>query len=241
MKKTILCCTAALLLFSTVKADESDSLKIKKTDQYVGVQVNQLIRQLIDLNNSNNILTNPYLLNYGIYSAKSNWGIEVGFGFNYQKVKDNISSTNQETEFNNSFYRVGIARKFEMAKRLESGLALDYIGSYQLNKTFSFSVTEFNGFSDSTNTSSTSKIKSSGCGLRAHLRYGISKHIFIGTEMTCYYTKTHNKTNVIVSETFTDNFDPDNNTSTIDTSNTDVDESHFVMSLPVAIILLIKF
>jgi hypothetical protein len=241
MKNTLLCCMALSFLFSKVKAGETDSLKIKTIDHYVGVQANQLLRQLIDLNSSNNVVNNPYLLTYGLYSAKSNWGIELGFGFNYQKIKDNLSTTNQETKFNDSFYRIGVAKKFEMGKRWEAGLAMDYAGSYMLNKTFSFSVTEFNDVKDSTNTQSTSKIKTKGGGLRTHLRFGISKHIYIGTEMTFYFSKSINESNVTVSETFTNNSFPDENTYNVSTTNSELEESDFSMTLPVAIFLIIKF
>ena len=232
---------AASFLFYNAKADENDSLKTKNKDHYVGVQANQLIRQLIDLNSTNNTINNPYLLTYGIYSAKSKWGLELGFGFNYQKISDKLSPTNQETKINESFYRVGIARKFEMGKRLEAGVALDYAGSYELNKTFSFSVTEFNGIKDSTNTSSTSKVQTSGGGLRTSLRYGFTKHFYVGTEMTFYFTKSTDKSNVTVSETFTNISFPDENTYSVNTTNSELEESDFVMTLPVAIFLIIKF
>src|SRR5690349_18412605 len=109
MNKILLCCIAASLLFYNVRAGETDSLKTKYVNNYVGVQVNQLLKQLINLNGSSAPINNPYLLTYGIYSSEINWGLELGLGYNYFNTKDNLSTTDHETKLNQLFYRLGVA------------------------------------------------------------------------------------------------------------------------------------
>ena len=224
-----------------MKAGETDSLQTKYVNHYVGVQANQLLKQLINLNGSSAPVNNPYLLTYGIFSSEINWGVELGLGLNYFHTTDNLSPSDHETKLNQMFYRLGVARKFEIGKRWEAGIALDYTGSSQNNTTFSFSVFDFNGQKDSTSTLSETKVKSSGFGPRLNIRYGLTKYIFLGTEMTFYYSKANNKSDITVTEVFSNsNFPGDN---FVDTSNskTDVDEKSFDMTLPVAIFLIVKF
>lgn len=238
MKKLLLCCFLAATFHA--HAQEKDTTKI--FDHYIGVQANQLLKQIINLNNSTVAVDNPYLLTYSLFSSKYKWGIEGGFGYNYKRSKDELSSTNQESKINDSFYRFGIGRKFHMGKRWEAALTADYVGSYQLDKTFSFSVTEFgNGQKDSTASVSTSLVKSKGEGLTLHLAFAFSRHVMMGTELSMYYTKTSTKSNVLVSDTFTSELFPEQNTYTISASNSDVSETDFEITLPVAIFLIVKF
>jgi len=207
----------------------------------VGVQANQLLKQLINLNASSAPINNPYLLTYGIYATEINWGFELGMGYNYFNTKDNLSPTDQETKFNQTFFRLGVAKKFDIGKRWEAGIALDYIGSNEDNRTFSHSVTQFGGQKDSTSSVSASTEKSNGGGLRLNIRYGLSKYIFLGTEMTFYYSKAKNKSNVTITEVFTNINFPDDNFSNTSYSSTDVEQKSLGITLPVAIFLIIKF
>lgn len=241
MKKILLCCTAVTLLLSNVKAGDADSLSTKAVSHYIGVQANQLLKQIINLNASSTPINNPYLLTYGIFSNEINWGLELGLGYNYTNTKDNLSPTDHETKLNQTFYRLGVARKFDIGKRWEAGIALDYAGSSEKNTTFSYSVTEFNGQKDSTSTLSDSNIKSSGGGLRTNIRFGLSKYIFLGTEMTFYYSKTKNKSDVTVTEVFSNVNFPGDDFAETSNSKSDLSEKSFVMTLPVAIFLIVKF
>jgi hypothetical protein len=205
------------------------------------VQANQLFRQLINLNNTNTIISNPYLLTYSLFSARHGWGIETGFGYNYQRSKDKLTAADQESKINEAFYRFGIAKKFSMGKRWEASLGIDYAGSYQLDKTFAFTVTEFSTQKDSTAAISTSVIKTKGGGAQVRLAFAISTHIMLATEATLYYATTGKKNNVLFSDTFTNTGFPEQDTYTISSSNTETEEAAFNITIPVAIFLTVKF
>src|SRR4051812_22509181 len=90
----------------------------KKIDQFVGVQVNQLFRQIINLNSSNtNNNNNSYLLTYSINLAKQGWGISVGTGYTYQEITDKNSPANHQSKINDLFYRAGLERKVLIGKK----------------------------------------------------------------------------------------------------------------------------
>ena len=220
-------------------AQQTDSTKL--FNHYIGIQANQLLKQLINLNNNNVAISNPYLLTYSLFSSKYNWGIETGFGYNYKRSKDKLTAADQESKISESFYRFGIVKKFSIGKKWETSIGIDYAGSYQLDKTFAFTVTDFGTQKDSTASVSTSITKSKGGGIQMRLVFNISTHILLGTETTFYYETTNKKSNVIVSDTFTRTDFPELNTYTLSASNTETEEAAFNITLPVAIFLTVKF
>jgi hypothetical protein len=235
-------CILAALVCGRASAQQADADTANKLNHYIGVQANQLIKQIINLNNNNVAISNPYLLTYAVFSSKHKWGVTAGFGYTYRRSKDKLASADQESKINESFYRAGIARKFSVGKRWEASLGLDYIGSYQLDKTFTFSVVEFgNQQKDSTASVSTSVAKISGGGLNLGLTWQVSRRVFLGTEMTLYYSTTNRKSNVLVSDTFTNANFPEQNMYTLSSANTETEDAEFNTTLPVAIFLMIKF
>src|SRR6188768_1945184 len=105
------------LLFTIVNAGFCQQDSTKVVNHYIGVQVNELLRQLINLNETNEIIDNPYLFTYSIFTNKSGWGLQGGFGFNYHQIKDKISVTAQESKISESFYRAGVGKQFHLGKR----------------------------------------------------------------------------------------------------------------------------
>ena len=101
---------------------QKDTEETKMFNQYIGVQANQLFRQIINLNNNNNTaINNPYLLTYSINLTKCGWGIQAGIGYNYQKITDKDLPVGRETKFSDLSYRIGIGRKVRLGKKLEAG------------------------------------------------------------------------------------------------------------------------
>lgn len=239
MKTFLFCILFSVSCSFAAVAQQPDSTKL--LNHYIGIQANQLLKQLINLNNNNVAISNPYLLTYSLFSAKYNWGIETGFGYNYRRSKDKLTAADQESKISEAFYRFGIAKKFSVGKKWETSIGLDYAGSYQLDKTFTFTVTDFGTQKDSTATVSTTIEKSKGGGIQLRLVFNISSHILLGTETTFYYETTNKKSNVIVSDTFTRTDFPELNTYTLSASNTETEEAAFNITLPVAIFLTVKF
>jgi hypothetical protein len=239
MKKILI---ALLLATSAFYSNAQDAEQPKLFNHYIGIQANELLKQLINLNTSNTSISNPYLLTYSVLSTKYNWGIETGFGFNYHNFKDNLSPTTPQSKINESFYRFGIFKNFMLGKKWEATTGLDYAGSYQSDKTVTNEVIDFNVTqTDSTATISTSVIKSKGGGLQLGIGFHLSDHILLRTEGTVYYLTTNKKNNVLITETFTDTNFPETDTYTVSSSNSDTKNSDFEITIPVAIFLIIKF
>ena len=76
-----------VLLFITVNSAFCQQDTSKIFNHYAGVQVNELLRQLINLSEENEAIENPYLFTYSLFTNGSGWGLQSGFGFNYHQVK----------------------------------------------------------------------------------------------------------------------------------------------------------
>ncbi len=245
IKKTIV--AVAIIAASMVHciAQTDDAATEKKYDHYIGFQANELMKQLINLNNSNTAITNPYLLTYYINANKCGWGVNIGLGYNYQDSKDVNSPVGKESKINNLFYRIGFGRRMMISKRFEMGYSLDIIGDNQNDQTFSQSV-NITGFSttivDSSFTNTSTKTTSMGVGPQFYLGFHLSNRVILGTEASYYFISSKQKQNVTVKDNITDNtVNPPAFSSTIIGSNTETDISKFSLSLPVAIFLILKF
>ena len=68
--------------------------KTKKFDHKVGVQVNELIRQVFNFSNTASTVHNPYLLIYSVNHTRTGLGIRAGVGYTLRKLND-ASGINQ--------------------------------------------------------------------------------------------------------------------------------------------------
>ena len=233
---------AILMISFSAVVQGQEPVGKKWFNHYVGVQANQLLRQLINLNVSNAPVSNPYLFTYALISTKCSWGIQAGVGYNYQHAKDKLSPSNQDSKISDAFYRFGIVHQFVFGKKWEASAGLDYVGSYQSDKTFTFLTTEFgNQMKDSSATVSTSLIKSKGEGLVLRLSYHLSEHILLATESTFYVQDTETKNSVLNSDTRLFSQTPEDNVYTLSATNSNTENTAFIITIPVAIFLTIKF
>ncbi len=229
-------CLAMVFLNCTAQTEEPLA---KKYNHYIGVQANQLLKQLVNLNNSNSVIDDPYLLTYAIHMVKNGWGLQTGLGYDYQDIKDK-TPISRETKINNLFYRIGVAKKFRIGKRFEGGYGLDLAGDYQINKTFASSVTVIGITIDSSSSNSTSKVNSFGFGPQVNLSYYFSERIMLGTEATYYFIDSKQKQNVLVTDNL---FNQSTGINTVATSNSNIESStaKFSLSIPVALFLIVRF
>src|SRR5258705_1627049 len=102
MLKKIFVTAMFAVCFSFCQA-QTEIVKVKILNHYLGVQANQLFRQLINLNTGSTVISNPYLLTYSVYSVKYKWGLQAGFRYNYYRVMDTESPTNHESNINHLF------------------------------------------------------------------------------------------------------------------------------------------
>ncbi len=210
--------SVVLLFCSSVVFAQQDSTS-KTVNQYIGVQANQLIKQLFNLNNSTSTVNNPYLLVYALNSINTGWGLNIGFGYTYNQFKDGDAFNRRETNINNYFFRVGFEKKTNLGRNWILSGGLDITNDNQKNDTKNIST-------GSTFESET-KSKGWGFGPRATLNYKITSRILLATESTYYLRAGKNSTKTTTS------FSPPEETS---------DKSkQFLFTVPAVLILIVKF
>ena len=220
---------------------QNESPKIKKFNHYAGIQANELLRQLFNFSNTNTTINNPYTIIYSLIPTNSGWGCHAGLGYKYNWINDKNAAVGKTSKVNDLFYRIGIEKKIPLGKRFEVGVALDFAGRYQQDKTSSLSVTNLFNSIDSSATTVTDKITSYGGGPQVSLGYHITEKIILATEATIYYTSQKNKQNILIIDTVTEIFN--NNNKVINTSNfnTEIDSNTLSISIPISIFLIVKF
>ena len=205
--------------------------KEKKFDQYLGVQVNDLIRQVFNFNNTTvNANTNPFLAVYHINSIKTGWGLRAGIGYNYNSTSNNSGAVSTTSDINDVQFRLGLEKAFSLSDNWTAGAGLDFV--YNSNDDKSTNIT--NSF-DTVTTSTKTKVTSYGGGPMAWLRYNITKKILIGTEASFYYMTGKQSIDVHVEES-----GPGIVVQPTD-SNTDNKIKSGTFSSPVVFYLLVKF
>lgn len=173
-----------LLFLSSASFAQQDSIYRKKTNHYIGVQANQLIKQLFNFSNNNAVVNNPYMLVYTINSAHNGWGCNIGFGYAFNEFKDGDAFNTRETKINNLFLRAGFEKKTNLGKKWIFSGGFDMTIDNQKNETKNTS----NGFVFDTE----SKSKGWGFGPRVTLNYNITNRILLGTECTYYFRSAKN-------------------------------------------------
>jgi len=239
MHKLIVSAVCAVIFIVQSHA-QTDSVRTKKFSHYVGVQANELMRQLFNFSESNTVVDNPYFLVYSI-SKSNGWGLHAGFGYQYDRIVDKLVPINRETKVEKFDFRVGAEKKFMLGKRFEGGISLDFVGSHALDKTTNVTVVTFGSQIDSSVTTVTDKVTGFGGGPQFSLSYHITEKILLGTEATMYYLKGKKKENVRVVNTVIDTFN--NTVVNFNTSNfnSETDTDSFKRAIPVTLFLIVKF
>ena len=182
--------------YSFAQADNNvpEPKKENKMEHQIGVQINGLIRQVFNFNNSAaNTNTNPYLLTYNL-TFKSMWGVRAGIGYNYVSNTNDDGITATETHINALQVRVGGERVFRLSNRWTAGAGLDFVAKMNNDRT----VNTIHSF-DTITTDTKSNGTGAGGGAMAWLRYSIAKHIQIGTEASFYYLSMSEKDVVTIT------------------------------------------
>ncbi len=174
----------------------TEVVETKIMRHYIGVQANQLLRQLLNFGGTSNNVGNPYLLTYAINSTKSGVGLNFGLGYTYNSSSNGDPITPRTTTDNSLSLRLGIEKKFTIGKRWFSSYGLDFLLDESQNKTET-TFNQGNGFpANKTTTEFTNN--GTGLGPRFTLNFLISDKIILGTEANYYYrsfTSTQKVTN----------------------------------------------
>jgi hypothetical protein len=201
---------------------QTDSLKQKKSVHYLGVQANQLARQLLNFGNASAI-DNPYLLVYSVNAASSGMGLNAGLGYTYTQSKDGDSFNTRETNINNLFFRAGFEKKSSLGKRWIVSWGFDLVVDAQKNDTKN--TVDFGGGKSTTET--VTKSNATGIGPRFTLNYRITERIFLGTETTYYFKSGTNSSEITQSGG--------------SKSKTEDKFKRVQLALPAVLLLIIKF
>ncbi len=205
--------------------------KEKSTEMYIGVQLNALIRQVFNFNNTSaNTNTNPYLLNYSINSRKSGLGLRFGVGYNYNSSTTNDGITKTEINLNDLQLRLGGEKVFKLSKKWVTGAGVDIV--YNNNDDHTINTVNSGSIGGGQKTDTKTTIATYGGGPQGWLRYHISEKVLIGTEASFYFVAGTEERSVTVTNGFP------NPTNQKPVSN---DVSHGVFNSPIAFFIMVKF
>ena len=164
MKKILL---ATLLLaggtqFVYAQNEAPVEKKAPVVDQYFGVQVNQLVRQVLNFSNTSSTNTiNPYLLNYSINSKNTGWGARLGVGYNYSSTSSNDGITSTDIKLNDLAFRIGLDKVVKISDNWDAGFGLDFVGNMNDDHTVNVVNSSFGGQNTDTKTTISSSTASS--------------------------------------------------------------------------------
>lgn len=213
-------------------AQNAENASEKKFNHYVGVQINELIRQVFNFNNStSSTAVNPYLLTYSFNHTKTGLGGRLGIGYSYRSFTDDNGVNLRTSDINDMALRVGVEKAFTLSEKWNVGIGADFL--YNLDKDLTRStITSF----DTTVTITDTRVSSIGGGAMGWLRYSFSPRLSIGTEASFYYVTGNQKSDMTITRK---SFGQQQWTTTATKTSNDISEG--VFRLPVAIYLLVRF
>lgn len=231
---------SGMMLVASVCHSQKDSTRVKTVSHYLGIQANELLRQLFNLSNNSSSVVNPYLINYSLNSVKSGWGLNVGLGYTVDNVDQSDANTSSKTQSNNLAFRIGVERKVPLTKKWLISYGIDLLADKNHSTTTTTSQFQFN--TNETDIDNTTK--DSGFGPRFTMNYFISPKIILGTEASYYY-KSINTFQKITNSSTVITVDPNTGQQTesfnSSSTNTSQDRKQFHFSVPAIIYLILKF
>jgi hypothetical protein len=169
------------LLCLSAMAQEETAVA-RKSDHYVGLQANQLIRQIFNFSGASPAINNPYLLTYAVNAIKGGAGFTAGFGYTFAEAKDGDQFVDRTTTNNDVFFRLGFEKKSMLAKKVIFSLGVDVVLDRQKLETETKEKTQ-----SQINFESSTRTTGAGVGPRLTLNYQITEKIIVGTEANYYY------------------------------------------------------
>jgi hypothetical protein len=228
---------ASIVLASlcSIASAQTDSSRVK-VQHYIGVQANELLRQILNLSNNNTPVDNPYLLIYSV-NAPSGVGFNFGLGYEFDDVKTQDGQIERETSIDNFSLRMGVEKKFWLGKKWLASGGFDILSERQKNETTNKTETDFG----KTKITTGNKISGWGLGPRFGIGFQISNRIFLGTEVTYYFKKLKAKGEIITSITVKEEFNG-TITETTQTEKTDTEDTfkELTFSVPTVLYLIIR-
>jgi hypothetical protein len=184
-------------LFPSFVFAQEENQENKFLDHYVGIQVNELVKQILSLSGEDSP-EHPYYLNYTINHSKTGWGINSGFGYIIKNTTEGDAINQNKNEITQLSFRIGPEKKFYMGKKMILAVGVDY--TIFQNRNIS-DVRLDQGQNNFVQTTVEEITKSTGYGPRASFSYRLSKWVLVGTELTYYHSsrKVSQKTEILSS------------------------------------------
>lgn len=196
-------------------SQSSSTSELKNFNQYVGLEANQLLRQIFDFSNDNSSSGNPYLITYSFNSSNTGSGMSFGLGYLSRKLEDVDQGQKRATKTSDIRFRMGYEKKSKFGKRWLLGLGIDFLLMHGVDET---SV-------DNGGIDFNSKTNGWGFGPRLSVLFEATENILIGTEMAWYFQR--DKT--------TADF------PSLPQSNSDLIDRSFNLQPPTALFLTLRF
>lgn len=237
LRGVIIALVALILIGSSSIQAQTDTVSVRTFDNFVGLQANELLRQIISFDEAPEV-RNPYLLTYTIRHNQTGLTFNAGVGFSSTKVT-NENDVETRTQMND--LRLGLGYQKKLGKIIEAGVGLDYLVGRDRIETISISVQNFQSFIDSSYATSKQINKRSGFGLHGSLRFVIANWLTVGTEFSIQQIKSEEGFNA-VNKRYTVPTDPFvQESGSITTVNEKDDKTSSEILLPVAIFIGIRF
>jgi hypothetical protein len=152
----------------------------RKNYIYVGLQANQLIRQLFSLGNPPAV-SNPYLLTITTNDRVTGVGFASGIGYTYSQTRTGDNFNLVDVSTGNFSLRMGVEKKMIISGRWIWSMAGDAV--YHRLKEVSKGANP--GTSSVTQTTTTTE---GGIGPRCGVYFAMAERVLLGTEASFYLT-----------------------------------------------------
>lgn len=201
-------------------AQENDPAPARRATHYVGIQANQLVKQLLNLGGSTSAVNNPYLITYSVNSNATGVGMNLSLGYVLDETSGGDFQSQVNTEIKEFFFRIGVEKKTQLGKKWLLSAGGDIVADNESNRT----ETLFSG--SDTPSVEEDKINAIGSGFRVGLNFHITDKILLGTEAN-YYFKFISTTNTLTQPFGTPMKHSD-------------DKKKFQLNVPAVIFLVVK-
>jgi hypothetical protein len=201
---------------STLSENSSPEAKPaeKPNWHYVSVEINPLLRQILNFSDEPTPTNNPFQFQYASNSKLTGKGLAAAFSYSRFKLSDNSNGNDFETITREMAIRIGYERKLQAGNRWIYLYGFDFLILGGKDET---TLSDFGS-----PITITTKQSGWGMGPRAGIMFQLASQVVIGTETSLYYTS------VVRTEKFPGSPDAKQRRRTIE------------LTLPVAILLGIR-
>jgi hypothetical protein len=226
-----------LLVLSVSAQDEI--VPERKSSHYVGLQANQLIRQIFNFSGASPAINNPYLLTYAVNANQGGAGFTAGFGYTFTETNDGDQFIDRTTTTNDVFFRMGTEKKSMLAKKVLLSIGLDIVLDRQKSETETKEKTQ-----SQINFANATKNNGTGFGPRLGLNYVLSDKILIGTEANYYFKSIkveQSQTNIFFETVFDPITGQQRQVRRTEENSSEEKNKRFQFNSPAVIFLIMKF